>query len=197
MNKRAEQHFKDEYGEHIMESVKGNTMFHKRTLKEIYSTPSDPKLHTVGLYYAISQLPKRPGVNRKGNDWSCNEVIDGFDFMFKRLQKVWNGRIQSAKNKNIPYDENAFYGIVIPKYCPVLEIKLDIMGRDIKDGGGNNAPSIDKIIPRKGYVKGNIQIISFQANRMLNDIGNYPEVALPFIKYLVKEFNVNIDDLRA
>jgi len=30
----------------------------------------------------------------------------------------------------------------------------------------DNSPSIDRMIPAKGYVKGNVQIISYRANRL-------------------------------
>lgn len=57
--------------------------------------------------------------------------------------------------------------IVIPSYCPVLGIPLE------KNKGGkagaDNSPSLDRIIPRKGYVKGNVIVISYKANRIKND----------------------------
>lgn len=53
----------------------------------------------------------------------------------------------------------------IPKYCPVFPwIKLTI-----KTGQGHKnpaAPSIDRIDPSKGYIKGNIRIISWRANQL-------------------------------
>lgn len=61
--------------------------------------------------------------------------------------------------------------IKIPKVCPVL-------GTEFASGLGgrkNNSPSIDKIIPSKGYVKGNIQIISWMANCIKRDCTD-PEV---------------------
>lgn len=33
----------------------------------------------------------------------------------------------------------------------------------------DNSPSIDEIIPGKGYVRGNIMIISWKANRLKNN----------------------------
>ena len=52
--------------------------------------------------------------------------------------------------------------IVIPKYCPVLGIELRVN----HDGGQatDNSPSVDRIKPELGYVKGNVAIISKRAN---------------------------------
>ena len=33
----------------------------------------------------------------------------------------------------------------------------------------DNSPTLDKFIPSKGYVKGNVQIISWRANNLKND----------------------------
>lgn len=56
--------------------------------------------------------------------------------------------------------------ISIPEYCPYLKIKITT---DYGNGRKDSNASIDKIDPKKGYVKGNVQIISFKANRMKND----------------------------
>jgi len=56
--------------------------------------------------------------------------------------------------------------IVIPKYCPILGLKLQpvhgMTGRD-------SSPSLDRIDNSKGYVKGNIAVISFRANTLKNN----------------------------
>jgi len=56
--------------------------------------------------------------------------------------------------------------IIIPDNCPILDIPL-IISKGNK-GPKPNSPSIDKINPDLGYIKGNIWIISHLANTMKN-----------------------------
>lgn len=58
--------------------------------------------------------------------------------------------------------------IVIPEYCPVLGFKLRV------DSDGDRrpkqfSPSLDRINPAKGYVKGNVRVISLKANTIKSD----------------------------
>lgn len=75
---------------------------------------------------------------------------------------LWGIRYRCRK-KNIPFDLTE-EDIVIPEFCPALGIPL------YRNRGGkkhtDNSPSVDRIVPELGYVKGNIQIISQKANTM-------------------------------
>ena len=68
----------------------------------------------------------------------------------------------SARRKgykfNLEHDD-----IFIPEYCPLLNIKLTY-----NDAWAS--PSIDRINPKLGYIKGNVWIISRKANMMKQDI---------------------------
>lgn len=52
--------------------------------------------------------------------------------------------------------------IVIPERCPILGIELVFGKGRVHDA----SPSMDRIVPSKGYTKGNCFIISSKANRM-------------------------------
>lgn len=55
--------------------------------------------------------------------------------------------------------------INIPKKCPILGIKLCLDNNKAQV----NSPSIDRIDNSKGYVKGNVWVISKKANTLKND----------------------------
>ena len=54
--------------------------------------------------------------------------------------------------------------IIINEYCPVLGIKM-VIG---EEGGRSCSPSLDRVDNSKGYVKGNVQVISLKANTIKN-----------------------------
>lgn len=58
-----------------------------------------------------------------------------------------------------------FGDLEFPTHCPVLGIELNYFNEVICD----NSPSFDCVIPERGYVKGNVCIISQRANRIKND----------------------------
>ncbi len=52
--------------------------------------------------------------------------------------------------------------IIIPAKCPVLGMVLKIS----EDAACDHSPSLDRVIPAKGYTLGNINVISHKANTM-------------------------------
>lgn len=56
--------------------------------------------------------------------------------------------------------------IPIPKVCPVLGIPIyPSEGRHT-----SNSPTVDRINPREGYVKGNVRVVSYRANNLKSDM---------------------------
>jgi hypothetical protein len=69
-----------------------------------------------------------------------------------------------AKRKGLEFNLTPS-DIVIPDVCPVLGIPI-IQGQSVSN---DNSPSIDRIDNTKGYVRGNIRIISDRANKLKSD----------------------------
>ncbi len=78
-------------------------------------------------------------------------------YLFRKAQ--WHSR-QSSREFNIDVED-----IKIPTHCPVLGIPI-ILGLD---KSCDNSPSIDRFDSTKGYVKGNVNVISWRANRLKSD----------------------------
>ncbi len=69
-----------------------------------------------------------------------------------------------AKAKGLPFNLE-LCDIVIPEVCPALGIVLERSKGD-PSTRPDNMPTIDRLIPALGYVKGNTYIISHRANRI-------------------------------
>jgi hypothetical protein len=94
-----------------------------------------------------------------------------------------------AKQKNVPFNISE-EDINIPNVCPVLGIPLET-------GAGKgaiqpNSPSLDRIIPEKGYVKGNIIVVSNKANTMKSNATPKEIITVgEFYKKLLEEAKKN------
>ena len=70
-----------------------------------------------------------------------------------------------AKHDGIPHNLE-LSDIVIPEFCPVFtNVRLS---RDNKKVG-YDSPSLDKLKPELGYVRGNVRVISWRANTIKQD----------------------------
>lgn len=90
-----------------------------------------------------------------------------------------------AKVKGVAFDLTE-KDISVPVFCPILGIKLE---SGIAGSGNNDAaPSLDRIIPELGYVRGNVVVVSNKANRMKSN-GTAEELRLlaDFYTQLAKE----------
>ena len=80
----------------------------------------------------------------------------------RQMLQMAKGR---AKKEGLPCNLESIDDIPKPTHCPVLGIELVIGTKR----NGPNSPSLDKIIPELGYVKGNIVVVSLRANQIKSD----------------------------
>lgn len=80
--------------------------------------------------------------------------------------RLWLNAKYRASKLGLPFDITP-EDVVIPETCPYLDIVLTN-----EHGHGFPLPtnvSLDRIVPERGYVKGNIQVLSVKANTMKNN----------------------------
>lgn len=82
-----------------------------------------------------------------------------------RRNNIASSLLKYAKRRaqlyGLPFDLE-ISDVDVPSVCPVLGLPLEVGGGSFND----NSPSIDKIVPELGYVKGNVAVISMLANRI-------------------------------
>lgn len=89
--------------------------------------------------------------------------------------RMWTWASHRAKVSGVPFTIEVS-DIVIPKRCPVFGIELKPGTR----AHHPHSPSLDRIIPSLGYVKGNIWVISHHANAIKRN------ATLGELEYLVR-----------
>lgn len=79
---------------------------------------------------------------------------------------MWLSSYTNAYSKGLEHTIK-ISDIPLPKFCIYLGIELDYTAPSKRASGRIwNGPNIDRIDPTKGYILGNIQVISDLANRM-------------------------------
>ena len=122
----------------------------------------------------------------------CAKVYQNSMCSFKRWfsnrkgQAKLKGKESTIEPKDIPgvKIEQSMEGIEYPKVCPVLGIELDW---NVKiNGGQDNSPSLDRIDSTKGYIPGNVMMMSKLANGMKQNATS--EQLVNFSKYMLSEY---------
>lgn len=78
--------------------------------------------------------------------------------------RIYHDAKRRARENNLDFDLGR-EDVQIPAACPVLGIPIVHHQGSPKDG----SPSLDRIDNTKGYVKGNVAVISMKANRIKNN----------------------------
>lgn len=108
----------------------------------------------------------------------CNSNRVKGESVEKKMLRRAKGR---AKDKGLDFDLSV-EDVVIPKFCPILGIELKMhKGRS---GGNPNSPALDRVDNNKGYVKGNVMVMSHLANMMKSSATT--EEMVKFAEWVIK-----------
>ena len=131
-------------------------------------------------------LKNKDKISQAKKDWSLRnkETLKNRNEKWKAdnpEKTLLIGVKKRAKDKGIPFDIDVA-DVIIPSQCPVLGVAL-VQG---KGKVCQSSPTIDRIIPELGYVKGNVQVISHLANAMKQNATK--EQLIKFAEWVLNEY---------
>ena len=140
--------------------------------------------NTCKEHKLLSEFHKNGGC-KDGRAYKCKSCKKEYDKNVCRFKKWFITKRKDAKRSDIDFTieptdipgvkiretittdrrggkHKSWEAVEYPKVCPVLGIELD-WGMN---GKQPNSPSLDRIDPTKGYIPGNVMMISDLANKM-------------------------------
>ena len=138
-----------------------------RTYSYIMSFLNKPTREHKDAVNAYAKTPAQAAKRKAYREAHKEEHLEwSKDYRQRHPERVmYRAAKTRAKLKGIEFNID-YSDIVIPEKCPILGIDIVVQaGRGTK-GGKPNSPSLDRIDNEKGYIKGNVQVISHFANSM-------------------------------
>lgn len=110
-------------------------------------------------------------LTKQGSCKTCNKQSERKYARNNQLATWFKCKRNNAKFQGIPFEITLDDVTPIPSVCPILGIPLRMyQGTGKGKGSFRDSASIDRLDPSKGYVKGNVQVISARANTLKNDM---------------------------
>ena len=132
----------------------------KRCPDRYWKNPEANKAKRKRYYYKHRDLELSK--KKESDERERLQMAQDFRFNKSYLRRMWRSAKKRAIDSQVPFDISPD-DIVIPEFCPIFGIRLEInRGRGFQP----SSPSLDRIIPSLGYIKGNIQVISYRANEL-------------------------------
>ncbi len=131
--------------------------------------------------------------NRNKYLTKCTQCCIDYDRKYyenHRIHSLWYQAKWRAEQKKVDFNIEES-DIVIPDVCPVLGIPIK---NDSRQKVSDSSPSLDRIDSSKGYVKGNVCVISWKANNIKKH-GNISDFKL-IIRYqecMIQNTNIHSD----
>lgn len=111
-------------------------------------------------------IPSSVEIRRKKKEekyflrWGSRDTSDLYVACRQKYFRKKANAVSAGHEFNIPFGHIEW----VPT-CPILGLELDYFAEKTQE----NSPSFDRIDPSKGYVTGNVLIVSWRANRIKND----------------------------
>lgn len=137
-----------------------NNKVTKQRVKQICDT------YNVDSTYIRKKKNQDEYMNRMTAKWGKQWQDDKHrrSFVYQAMRQKF--RTKKANAARIGKEWTVEFGdLEFPTHCPILNIELDYFAETAQE----NSPSFDCVDPSKGYVKGNVVVISWRANRIKND----------------------------
>jgi len=122
------------------------------------------------------------GDGHRANCRTCENKRRKKTYDTKPITRMMMNTKARAHQRNIEFNLE-YEDIKITKVCPILEVPFEIGTKD----SYAFSPTIDRIDPNKGYIKGNIKVISMLANKMKNNATK--EQCQAFAKNIIKYYD--------
>ena len=125
------------------------------------------KLVTLGRL-THEQLPKQAALIKKRTTYKekWGHFPEESYVRADEFYQIIREKFRRKKASNYKHEWNIeFNDLTFPTHCPILGIELNYSASYRSD----DSPSFDRIDSSKGYVKGNVVIMSWRANRIKND----------------------------
>jgi hypothetical protein len=97
---------------------------------------------------------------------ASHEEVSNNPETLRRLMRRITSKRHAARQRGVEFSLTVSDIYPLPERCPVLDIPLNY---DNTNGPADNALSIDRIDPNRGYVSGNVVLVSQRVNRIKND----------------------------
>lgn len=129
----------------------------RQRVKQVFKTHGiDPAEIGVKIQSRLSREQRAQAHFKK---WGNKDQI-----LYSEKRRKYLNKKSNARDRGVPFTI-AFSEIEWPTHCPMLGIELNFFTEGVQE----DSVSFDRIDPTKGYVVGNVHIISWRANRIKND----------------------------
>lgn len=179
---------KAEYGKAYREANK-----EKRAarMREYYLENKEKRDIASAEYYASNREARRAHQNEYASRNLERKAVTNRKYLEKETamhakdptKRMLRAALFRAEKKGLAFNIDAS-DVVVPSHCPVLGVPLSAASGK----ASANSPSLDRIDSSLGYIKGNVQVISYKANAMKSNAT--PEELLSFAHWCTNNFGL-------